>query len=162
MTDLLEIERWPEYNGAEGKLGHEAQPIAGRDFFACYLCLKIRSATKFSNAMMKGKRGKLGSGTIAERWTRFCIDCGCKKKKFSPGTEFNFGGALGGTGFICFDCSIFVNKCSYESKAIKRLCDECARDRAEGRWPPERIGWEDSILDIMDVSGTIWEDFFRD
>jgi hypothetical protein len=38
------------------------QPSGQRDFFACHLCLKIRSADRFANTMMKSKRGKLGQG----------------------------------------------------------------------------------------------------
>ncbi|KFZ04027.1 hypothetical protein V501_09259, partial [Pseudogymnoascus sp. VKM F-4519 (FW-2642)] len=63
MADLLEIEQWPEYNGAKFMPAEARQPMGQRDFFACHICLKILSAHKFSNAMMKGKRGKLG-GTL--------------------------------------------------------------------------------------------------
>jgi hypothetical protein len=70
MVDLLEIERWPEYNAAQYRIAESKQPVDYGDFFACCLCLKIRSASKFSNAMMKAKRGKLGNGTVAERMSQ--------------------------------------------------------------------------------------------
>src|SRR2546423_9797979 len=58
MSDLLQVEKWPCYDLARQGEDHLKQPLARRDFFACSLCLKIRCASKFSNAMMKGKRGK--------------------------------------------------------------------------------------------------------
>lgn len=75
MRDLLEIEMWPEYNSAHYRPVELKQPIRGLDFFACYICRRIRCASKFSNAMMEGKRGKLGNGTAAEKAGRFCIPC---------------------------------------------------------------------------------------
>ncbi|KFZ16052.1 hypothetical protein V501_02424, partial [Pseudogymnoascus sp. VKM F-4519 (FW-2642)] len=53
MTDLLEIEQWPECNAAKF-MPAEARQLTGQsDFFACHICLKILSADRFSNAMMK-------------------------------------------------------------------------------------------------------------
>ncbi|PVH92249.1 hypothetical protein DM02DRAFT_472497, partial [Periconia macrospinosa] len=104
IYDLLEIEQWPTYTGVRGRPEYAKQPIAGHDFFACSLCLKLRSAGKFSNAMMKGKRGKLGSGTVEERRSRFCIPCGVAHNRYQKGTQLKFGGASGGYGFVCLEC----------------------------------------------------------
>jgi hypothetical protein len=92
MADLLEIEQWPEYNGAKSMPLESKQPSGQRDVFACHLCLKIRSADNFANAMMKSKRGKLGQGTVGERSERFCIQCGVKCRIYWAGTYVHFGG----------------------------------------------------------------------
>lgn len=72
MADLLEIEKWERYTshpipssvsptsadgGDDDDEIHSPEPRAGRDYFACSYCLKIRCASKFSNRqMMFGKR----------------------------------------------------------------------------------------------------------
>ena len=94
MADLLEIEQWPEYNAVKFMPPESRQPVGQLDFFACHLCLKIRSADKFANAMMKGKRGKLGEGTVEERSKRFCIPCGITHGKYQRGTYLRFGGGV--------------------------------------------------------------------
>ena len=53
MRDLLEIEMWPEYNSAYHRPAELKQPIRGLDFFACYVCRKIRCASKFSIASLR-------------------------------------------------------------------------------------------------------------
>ena len=53
MGDLLEIEMWPEYNSAYHRPAELKQPIRGLDFFACYVCRKIRCASKFSIASLR-------------------------------------------------------------------------------------------------------------
>lgn len=72
MADLLEIEQWLKYNGPKFLPLEHWQRDGWIDFFACHLCLKILSADKLANAMMKGKRGKLGEGNIDEITKRFC------------------------------------------------------------------------------------------
>ena len=121
IVDLSKIEQRPVYNAARARPEELKQPVDGRDFFACSVCLRIRSAGKLSNAMMKGKRGKLGSGTLVDKVTRFCIPCGVATKRYQRGTYLKFGGALRGSGKICStcgqlsaisDCHDFeVNKC---------------------------------------------------
>ena len=101
IADLLEIERWPEYNAVEYR------PVNRQDFFACCFCLRICSASKFSNAMIKGKHGKLGNGTIAERIGRFCITCVLAYGRYQRRIHFQFGGALRGHGFLYRGCSKF-------------------------------------------------------
>lgn len=127
IYDLLEIEQWPAYTGVHGRPEHVKQPIAGHDFFACSLCLKLRSASKFSNAMMKGKRGKLGSGTVEERRSRFCIPCGVAQDRYRRGTQLQYGGAGGGYGFVCLGCGSFNGVgYSFERASFSlRLCDSC-------------------------------------
>nr|KMM66398.1 hypothetical protein CPAG_02737 [Coccidioides posadasii RMSCC 3488] len=104
MTDLLEIEMWPVYNGAAFDDDHLKQATPNRDFFACYICLRLRSASEFSNAMMKGKRGKLGYSIVSERSKRFCMSCGVLYSLYQPGKPFQFGGSLLGTAWVCRGC----------------------------------------------------------
>ncbi|KAK5020701.1 hypothetical protein LTR60_000291 [Cryomyces antarcticus] len=59
ISDLLEIERWPCYDSAEQREDGLKQAVAELDSFACFICLKIRSAGYFSNAMMKARRACL-------------------------------------------------------------------------------------------------------
>ena len=108
MRDLLEIEMWPEYHSARDRPAESRQPIPSVDFFACYLCRKIRCASKFSNAMMKGKRGKLGNGSVAEKSGRFCISCGIRVGIYKRGDWLQYGGALGSCAFVCRDCGSFI------------------------------------------------------
>ncbi|KAF2798027.1 hypothetical protein K505DRAFT_191959, partial [Melanomma pulvis-pyrius CBS 109.77] len=107
MIDLLEIERWPEYHGVEYVSVENKQALDRRDFFACCLCLRIRSAGQFSNAMMRGKRGKLGNGTIADRIGRFCLTCGVTSRRYPLGTRLQFGGASQRQGLVCVTCGRF-------------------------------------------------------
>lgn len=118
MTDLLQIELWPCYDGASWAEGRLKQPMVNRDYFACHLCLRIRKATKFSNAMMKGKRGKhcqSGYEKQTSRLTRFCIECGIRSGRYLPGTTFDVGGVSfsshdsigGGHGLVCQRCKRF-------------------------------------------------------
>lgn len=107
MLDLLEIELWPVYNSASYRADGLKQPSRLLDYFACHLCLKIRSASKFSNAMMKSKRGKLGHGSTAEKAWRFCIPCGLIHGKYQRGVSMRVGGMLGAYGFVCRRCGEF-------------------------------------------------------
>ena len=109
IVDLLEIEHWPVYNGAKTQERGMQQPFRGHDFFACSICLRIRSAGKFSNAMMRGKRGKLGSGSLTDRRKRFCIPCGIAQGRYRKGVTMQFGGAFGAEGKVCNDCGCFTS-----------------------------------------------------
>lgn len=116
MVDLLEIERWPCYNRASEAGEIPKQPIATVDYFACRLCLKIRMAKHFSNAMMKGGRGKGSLNHGSERTKRFCIPCGVSHGLYQRGTSMQVGGALscgGGYGIVCLDCGLFKQQ-SYD------------------------------------------------
>lgn len=133
ISDLLEIEKWPCYNLAGMAEDHLKQPLATRDFFACGYCMKIRCASKFSNAMMKGKRGKhsLLSSDRDERRYRFCIDCGVINRRYHPGVRFEFGGAHifsdqvgGGQGLVCYECRKFKQIYS-EEEHERRTCEAC-------------------------------------
>jgi hypothetical protein len=133
MSDLLQVEKWPCYDLAGQGDGCSRQPLATRDFFACSLCLKIRCASKFSNAMMKGKRGKHSAAASVdkdERQKRFCIDCGVGYGKYVPGVRFDFGGAYtehelgGGQGLVCWECRQF-KRVSGELTYHERTCRAC-------------------------------------
>lgn len=131
MEDLLEIELWPEYNGAPSREdGSLNQPIRGHDLFACHLCLKIRCASYFSNAMMRSKRGKIGLGTTADKVGRFCAPCGAKYGKYIRGVSFMMGGYDGGYGLVCQKCGLYERVWSgFGTTSHGALC-ECCRDAA--------------------------------
>jgi hypothetical protein len=130
MCDLLEIEKWPCYDFAGGAEDHLKRALATRDFFACSYCLKIRCASKFSNAMMKGKRGKHSpiSSDRHERCSRFCIDCGVAHGRYPPGVHFDFGGAPdglgGGHGVVCYGCRKFRRIYTGLGYGVRR-CQAC-------------------------------------
>jgi len=90
-----------------------------QDFFACHLCLKISSACNFSNAMMKGKRGKLGTGTVAERARHLCIPCGIAHRIYPRGTYLQFGGGRGGQWEGTGLCAVGVVNSSELSMATR-------------------------------------------
>lgn len=110
-----EIEQWPECNGAKSMPLECRQPVGQLHFFACHLCLKIRSADIFANAMMKGKRGKLDQGTVAEMSTRFCLPCGVKYGKYQVGTYLQYGGPLHGAD----SCAVGVENSRTLSLALR-------------------------------------------
>lgn len=147
MSDLLQLEMWPCYDHSGQHEGNLKQAMATRDFFACSLCLKIRCASKFSNAMMKGRRGKHSGAPWTEttRHKRFCIDCGMRYGKYLPGVMFEFGGApiihveynvgarfpsvrheVGGRGYglVCKQCRQFTRLNHWEYPP-GRLCQAC-------------------------------------
>lgn len=127
MTDLFWIERWPVYDrvGHSSIEGELKQPISGTDYFACCRCRKIRDAIHFTNAMMRGKRGKHGFKLDAEK--RACIDCLIHQGSFTQvGVVIRFGGAIlggGGIGIFCGGCHAFKQVgAAYRSKDH---CDDC-------------------------------------
>lgn len=126
MKDLLEIERWPRFTIGQRGEGTK-QPIALLDYFACHICLKIRSASYFSNAMMKGHRGKLSPILSPERKNRFCIPCGVRWHRYRPGVRIQFGGATGGDGLVCYKCHRFKKVSPIEFK--ERTCAACLQTR---------------------------------
>ena len=127
IVDLLEIERWPCFSTGQKGEGTK-QPIARLDYFACHICFKIRSATYFSNAMMKGHRGKLSPILSPERMRRFCIPCGVRLKRYLPGVSLQFGGATGGDGIVCYECHHF-KKAERLVEFKERTCAACLRSR---------------------------------
>lgn len=129
MKDLLEIEKWPFFS--QGQFNAPLQPIAGLDFFACYMCLKIRSAGCFSNAMMKGRRGKISLYSCTKNNNRFCIPCGVRSGSYIRGTILQSGGAMGTYGFVCYGCKCFIASRN-ETEMRERRCYMCLRKR----------GWE--------------------
>lgn len=126
MADLLEIEKWACYDSASSRPEGKQQPIDRLDFFACRYCLTIRPAGYFSNAMMKGKRGKHGLGTLEEKSERFCIPCGVEREIYVPGTYIQFGGAGFKEGFVCRRCTCFNTARYCSEKQVKsRICRNC-------------------------------------
>ncbi|XTI85644.1 hypothetical protein V2W45_266587 [Cenococcum geophilum] len=129
ITDLLEIELWPCYNRAEAEEGCSRQAMPTLDYFACHICLKIRSAEYFSNAMMKSRRGKLSPVSMSsEKQKRFCIPCGVTTGKYQKGVQLEFGGCVRGRGIVCFHCGQFdkaYRAAEYTTKASQRICSTC-------------------------------------
>ena len=137
MTDLLQIERWPCYDFAGQAEDHLKQPLTGLDYFACSLCLRLRSAAKFSNAMMKGKRGKHSrniNNSPQGGLRRFCIDCGIKYGRYQAGAIFEFGGVRvshldreygGGDGLVCRQCHSF-SRLTQDDRRRASLCTACS------------------------------------
>lgn len=126
ISDLLEIELWPEHNAAQFGSAQSKQPMCKLDYFACHICLKIRCASQFSNAMMKGKRGKLGEGTIADKAGRFCIPCGLTHGRYQRGVSFQLGGVFGGYGFVCRKCGGFKRvEVGCDARVTQKICTAC-------------------------------------
>jgi hypothetical protein len=151
MADLLEIEQWPEYNRAKLMPPECQQPVGQLDFFACHLCLKIRSADRFANAMMKGKRGKLGQGTVEERSKRFCIPCGTKYRRYQRGTYLQFGGPSAWHGFVCRGCGKFeVTEYCSKAQVAGRKCTVCW-DRSHNEKPCDPFDISVDCSDWRDI-----------
>lgn len=134
MPDLLLIERWPVYDrvGHTEPEAHMKQVVAGCDFFACHCCLRIRDAVHFTNAMMKGARGKHGSRQ--EAWKRACIDCMVQLRGVTKaGETIRYGGYEfydpqgrgGGIGILCIICRQF-KRVSHDYRD-RDPCDDCAK-----------------------------------
>ncbi|KAF7502071.1 hypothetical protein GJ744_007516 [Endocarpon pusillum] len=166
MSDLLEVEKWPCYDLAGNSEGHLKQALATRDFFACSLCLKIRCASKFSNAMMKGKRGKHSAAASAEkdeRSKRFCIDCGMRYGKCLPGVDFDFGRVKisdggyelgGGHGVVCPLCCQF-KRVSGVLRPYKRTCQACLGGMRQPWTPLFKLHVVQSLRMTTDAERTI-------
>ncbi|OAL74062.1 hypothetical protein A7D00_2091 [Trichophyton violaceum] len=116
--DLFEMEMWPGYLEQDNiRMAH--------GYFACGECVRLRRARHFTNAMMKGKRGKVGSGTIEQRSKRVCIQCCFRLGRFSPGTTFYFGGAeVDGYGIVCARCRGYEEYEGYHWNA-SGTCSRC-------------------------------------
>ncbi|KAF2137362.1 uncharacterized protein K452DRAFT_110237 [Aplosporella prunicola CBS 121167] len=128
MEDLLEIEMWPCYDDAASRPQNLQQPFSKLDFYACCKCLRIRPALHFSNAMMKGKRGKRSHPQCSVKHTRFCIDCGVRLCIYKSGEEFEYGGmplAGGGIGFVCRYCTSFQGRSLIDFS--ERACSRCGK-----------------------------------
>lgn len=55
---------------------------------ACFSCKKILSKYRFAYAQTKGKRGLNG----LQQKTRFCLQCGIQKRKYTPGSCIHLEG----------------------------------------------------------------------
>ena len=139
-VDLLQIERWPQFDRAANAENHLKQALAGTDFFACYLCVRLRSASRFSNSMMRGRRGKRPESEIQGsdgRLSRFCIDCGIRYGRYKAGTTLQYGGAWlgistsrgGGHGLVCLRCKQFFRITCDSEEMSTRVCSSCHQPR---------------------------------
>ncbi len=136
MADLINIEIWPVYNRAGQSVSedHERQPCAGLDYFACSYCLRVRSAIHFTNAMMKGKRGKFSPASAVDgRLDRVCIDCCMRYGRITGvGRLIRFGGACwddsdvnsGEYGIVCAGCRQF-KRVRPPWNEDRRRCEQC-------------------------------------
>ncbi|KAF3170320.1 hypothetical protein EYR41_011724 [Orbilia oligospora] len=106
IHDLLEIETWTKYHPAKDRQLGSQQPNSD-DYFACSLCLKIKSSDNFSDKMMKGNRGKFANGSDIDSHRRFCIPCGVQRNLYPPGVKLWYGGGKRCFGFVCKVCHRF-------------------------------------------------------
>ena len=132
MDDLVLIERWYCYN----PVGLSTLQVrATEDYFACSSCLKIRAARHFSNAMMKGPRGKRCPDPLKNKAnTRKCLDCLTKIQHYPTGLLIEYGGLGGGHGFVCRDCYKF-SSCWWDARNSPKprnwSCADCYVRRSE-------------------------------
>ncbi|EPS37548.1 hypothetical protein H072_8823 [Dactylellina haptotyla CBS 200.50] len=124
MTDLLEMELWPFYHPAKERPDNLKCPFELDDFFACNVCLKLIPALNFSNAMMRGKRGKLSNEASNTRATRFCIQCGVRTGRYIRGTQFDYGGIGIRHGLVCKCCGRFKE---FKSTSQLKQCYDCLK-----------------------------------
>ena len=122
MTDLLEIERWPWFDYTGHCKNGNGQPLANLDFYACYICLRLRSAALFSKSMVQRKLSK--RSPLGNARPRSCIPCGIRCNMYKPGTKMYFGGSwLGGwgQGEVCWESEVEVNDKRYKRSYVKWL-----------------------------------------
>ncbi|EON62378.1 hypothetical protein W97_01600 [Coniosporium apollinis CBS 100218] len=123
MYDLIQLELWPCYD-PNWHGGHG--PKHSVDSFACSSCLKIRPARHFSNAMVRGRRGKESQNPAKLR--RFCIACGVKTRQYRPGMKLRYGrsnGCEGGCALVCPKCHWFKTVSS-EAEMLTKSCGDCS------------------------------------
>ena len=133
MDDLLQIETWAEYDfaGQSSTPQDAKQACSGLDAFACSVCLRIRDASHFTNAMMKGSRSKERSKGRDRRSDRFCIECGVRGHRFTqPGVPIRFGGRQSGWqnsgyGAICPGCRQFHILREFKMDDRANYCNLC-------------------------------------
>lgn len=125
MTDLLEIEGWPEYNPRHNNLLHFIEPHVNCliDFLACRICLKIRSAAKFPAPFRHcyGKRYGLGQW---QRSMQVCIPCAVANHVYGhAGESYNAWDML----YVreCCGCHSFSEH--QDSFAGEWICGWCRR-----------------------------------
>lgn len=130
MADLLEIEPWPEHC-IRYRIGHGR--VDG-DYYACKICLRLRSGPHLSQDMMTGEYGKEGTGSVEEKGERFCILCGVEKGLYRRGTMIYIGGVGGGREFVCEGCGL-LTRCTEQTWLEYLYCQPC--------WGPR--GWSERI-----------------
>lgn len=134
MEDLLNIEKWRAYTAAENMPPGRKRPDGDLDYFACHLCLRIRSAYNFTNAMMKGKRSKFNEDPDGDQNLRFCISCGVKHGRYGRGNFLRYGGRAELCGFVCRGCGKFVNATPYSAiQTAERKCSICWNQNSKER-----------------------------
>ena len=93
----------------------------------CYTCIRVLPETQFAD--MSRKKGKGLGGVQASK--RFCLSCGIRHAKYSPGSYVSVNNQ---PGVICFFCKRFVQG---ENIAPKRWFDVgaqglCKKDAHRG------------------------------
>lgn len=150
MADLLEIELWPEHC-IRYRIGHG--PVNG-DYYACKICLRLRSGPHLSENMMTGTLDKVWAGSVEERGERLCITCGIEKGLYPRGTMIEIGGVGGGRGFLCQGCGLLTRDTGQTWLEYGRLyCQTC--------WGPR--GWGERIWERNTHArgGCLPENFYR-
>lgn len=128
MEDLLEIELWPEFASSHPKPLKNRKPDKD-DFFACYLCLRIRSGWNFASKKMDGVYGKRCDSGMYASQARHCINCGIRTKQYSRGSQFHVGGWKGCHGFVCRFCGGFEREqYRFEAFENKHRCEYCRQE----------------------------------
>lgn len=125
MYDLVQIELWPCYHP---DWYGDHSPKHSVDSFACSICLKIRPARYFADAMMKSRRRKESDHDAKLR--HFCIACGIKTRRYQPGAgvRLRYGrsdGCEGGCAVVCSKCH-WYKTVSSEAEMLKELCVACS------------------------------------
>ncbi|KAG4026907.1 hypothetical protein MFRU_035g00590 [Monilinia fructicola] len=76
------------------ELGDHARAM---DLLACKFCVRLRSKSKFADAMRTGKTGRNG----LQRYRRFCLDCGIQNKVYALGSLISVDATM---CLICSEC----------------------------------------------------------
>lgn len=131
MTDLLEIEQWAPYYGANERKAYYEERIDGLDSFACHICMRIRHASEFASSMVKNKLGKRGIQNLYEKRLRYCISCGLGSGRYPrfAGTTFKVVG--GQYGFSCRTCGRFTMASAEAFHSAERDCAVCTGENMQ-------------------------------
>ncbi len=104
LNDLVEAENWPYYDG----------------LFTCSICLHLHPARKFADRMQvrRRRKGRKHAGS------RFCVRCGVKTARYTPGNQIVVGGVPGG---LCLYCGQFELRPDLQGRylGINFYCSRC-------------------------------------
>ena len=147
MADLLEIEKWPAFNTHDHlpMSDHGVINSAGHGMYACCECLHLHPKDDFSLAMVKGKRGKNGGGSLELKAGRFCIPCGVEMGRYNLDTRLQVAGADGSFAGMCSLCNSFVR--IPEERAIPDQHCPCCYGDIDGKIIMNDVNWGMWIVD---------------